>query len=83
MEQPLKDLAAQRAQLRYDSLCSEAQEKLADAQQQLDDARKQLETGWAEYYDGLAQYKDGHASYIEAPASTGMGWQNTTVAGRL
>ncbi len=65
MEQPLKDLAAQRAQLRYDSLRSEAQEKLADAQQQLDDARKQLETGWAEYYDGLAQYKDGHASYIE------------------
>lgn len=44
MEQPLKDLAAQRAQLRYDSLRSEAQEKLADAQQQLDDARKQLET---------------------------------------
>ena len=65
MEQPLKDLAAQRAQLRYDSLRSEAQEKLADAQQQLDDARKQLETGWTEYYDGLAQYKDGHASYIE------------------
>ena len=65
MEQHLKELAAQRAQLRYDSLRSEAQEKLADAQQQLDDARKQLETGWAEYYDGLAQYKDGHASYIE------------------
>lgn len=65
MEQPLKELAAQRAQLRYDSLRSEAQEKLADAQQQLDDARKQLETGWTEYYDGLAQYKDGHASYIE------------------
>lgn len=65
MEQPLKELAAQRAQLRYDTLRSEAQEKLADAQQQLDDARKQLETGWAEYYDGLAQYQDGQASYVE------------------
>ena len=65
MEQPLKELAAQRAQLRYDTLRSEAQEKLADAQQQLDDARKQLETGWAEYYDGLAKYQDGQASYVE------------------
>lgn len=69
----VEDLLEERAQLRYDELSSEAEEKLADARQEvadgeqeladarkeLEDAQKEVDDGWADLEDARQELADG------------------------
>ena len=77
LEDKVKGIEAERCQARYDSVTSEAQEKIDDAEkeladgkkeadEELADAKKKLDDGEKELTDGEKKYEDGKAQLADA-----------------
>ena len=61
----LEPLAAERAQLRYESLSAEVQDALDEAQAEIDDAKAEIADAKAEIADGEQELADGRAEIEE------------------
>lgn len=64
--QSLDGLAQERAQLRYESLTSDAQSEIDDAQAEIDDAQAQLDDAQAEIDDAQAEIDSGEEELLSA-----------------
>ena len=77
LTQRLETAAEDRADLRYETLLSDAQTEIDDAQQELDDARaeadEELAEGQQELDDARAELDDGWAELEEAKADLAQG----------
>ena len=64
----LEPLAAERAQLRYESLSAEVQDALDEAQAEIDDAKAEIADGEQELADGRAEIEENRQKLEDARA---------------
>ncbi len=64
----LEDVAGDRADLRYETLVSDAQAELDDAQAEVDDAQAEVDDGRVQLDDAQAEVDDARAELIDARA---------------
>ena len=64
----LEPLAAERAQLRYESLSAEVQDALDEAQAEIDDAKAEIADGERELADGRAEIEENRQKLEDARA---------------